>query len=155
MGNAFVTCGVIYCIDEYRKNITTINFVYDTKTGKQWNPNIQFINQYGYNSMVGYNPREGVLYDWDNKRQVTYFLSFEAKVPVTSASVNCDRKYYVHYFPTFKGAIKPMTSTIVDWDEKHHVTYSPTFDEQQKNEAKIPMISATVLLACVFVPVLC
>ena len=77
MGNAFVACGVIYCIDTYGSRSTTINFAYDTKTGKQWNPNIQFTNQYGYNSMVDYNPREKVLYAWDNRRQVTYPLSFE------------------------------------------------------------------------------
>lgn len=78
MGNAFVACGVIYCIDSYSGK-TTINFAYDTKTSKQWNPNIQFINQYGYNSMVDYNPRERVLYAWDSRRLVTYPLTFEEK----------------------------------------------------------------------------
>ncbi|KAJ7366004.1 Olfactomedin-like protein 2A [Desmophyllum pertusum] len=77
MGNAFVACGVIYCIDSYNSRSTTINFAYDTKTGIQWNPNIQFTNQYTYNSMVDYNPRERVLYAWDRKRQVTYPLTFE------------------------------------------------------------------------------
>jgi len=77
IGNAFVACGVIYCIDNCNFRSTTINFAYDTKTGKQWNPNIQFTNQYGYNSMVDYNPRERVLYAWDNKRLVTYPITFE------------------------------------------------------------------------------
>lgn len=79
MGNAFVACGVIYTIDSYNSKSTTINFAYDTKTSKQWNPNIQFTNQYGYNSMVDYNPREKVLYAWDNRRQVTYPITFEKK----------------------------------------------------------------------------
>jgi len=77
MGNAFVVCGVIYCIDTYSSRSTTINFAYDTKTSTQWNPNIQFTNQYGCNSMVDYNPREKVLYAWDYKRTVTYPLTFE------------------------------------------------------------------------------
>ena len=77
MGNAFVACGVIYCIDSYNPRTTTINHALDTKTGKQWNPNIQFTNQFGYNSMVAYNPRERVLYAWDNKRLVTYPITFE------------------------------------------------------------------------------
>ena len=76
IGNAFVACGVIYCIDQYNGRSTTINFAYDTKTGKQWNPNIQFTNQYGYNTMVDYNPREKVLYAWDRNRQVTYPITF-------------------------------------------------------------------------------
>ena len=79
MGNAFVACGVIYAIDEYNSRTTTINFAYDTKTGRQWNPNIQFTNQYTYNSMVAYNPREKVLYAWDRRRQVTYPITFEEK----------------------------------------------------------------------------
>ena len=79
MGNAFVACGVIYTIDSHNSRSTTINFAYDTKTGKQWNPNIQFTNQYGYNIMVDYNPREKVLYAWDNRRQVTYPITFEEK----------------------------------------------------------------------------
>ena len=79
MATAFVVCGVIYCIDDYNINPTTINFAYDTKTGTQWNPNIQFTNQYGYNSMVNYNPREKVLYAWDQRRQVTYSLTFEER----------------------------------------------------------------------------
>ena len=77
MGNAFVACGVIYCIDSHSSRSTTINFAYDTKTGKQWNPNIHFTNQYTYNTMVDYNPRERVLYAWDRRRQVTYSLTFE------------------------------------------------------------------------------
>ncbi|XP_068756105.1 olfactomedin-like protein 2B [Montipora capricornis] len=77
MGNAFVACGVIYTIDDYDDRFTTINFAYDTKTGRQWNPNIKFINQYGSNSMVDYNPWEKVLYAWDNRYQVTYPITFE------------------------------------------------------------------------------
>lgn len=64
-------------IDTYNSKSTTINFAYNIKTGKQWNPNKQFTNHYGYNTMEDYNPRERVLYAWDNKRQVTYSLTFE------------------------------------------------------------------------------
>ena len=76
IGNAFVACGVIYLINDFNNNLTTINFAYDTKNGTQWNPNIQFINQYGYNSMVDYNHRERLLYAWDSRRQVTYSLTW-------------------------------------------------------------------------------
>ena len=38
MGNAFVVCGVIYCIHTYNSKSTAINFAYDTKTGTKWNP---------------------------------------------------------------------------------------------------------------------
>ena len=77
MGNAFVACGIVYMIDSYNAKTTTINYAYDTTTGQRWNPNIKFRNQFGYNSMVTYNPHEKVLYAWDQKRQITYPLEFE------------------------------------------------------------------------------
>ncbi|XP_028411800.1 noelin-like [Dendronephthya gigantea] len=76
MGNAFVACGVVYSIDSYSGS-TTINYAYDTVTGSRTNPAIKFKNKFGYNSMVTYNPREKVLYAWDNRRQITYPLEFE------------------------------------------------------------------------------
>jgi hypothetical protein len=76
MGNAFVACGVVYSIDSYYGK-TTINYAYDTATRSGTNPGIKFVNKFGYNSMVTYNPREKVLYAWDKKRQITYPLEFE------------------------------------------------------------------------------
>ena len=76
MGNAFVACGIVYSIDSY-SGTTTINYAYDTATGSRTNPAIKFINKFGYNSMVTYNPREKVLYAWDRNRQITYPLEFE------------------------------------------------------------------------------
>ncbi|CAB4037413.1 Hypothetical predicted protein [Paramuricea clavata] len=77
MGNAFVACGVVYSIDSYSSTTTTINYAYDTARGSKINPKIKFINRFGYNSMVTYNPREKVLYAWDKNRQITYPLEFE------------------------------------------------------------------------------
>jgi hypothetical protein len=77
MGNAFVACGIVYSIDSYHPVTTTINYAYDTATGSRTNPGIKFVNKFKYNSMVTYNPREKVLYAWDNKRQITYPLEFE------------------------------------------------------------------------------
>ena len=81
IANSFVVCGVIYCIDSSGSRTTPINFAYDTKTGKQWNPNIQYERAYGASDMVNYNPREKLLYAWDYRLQVTYSLTFEEQVP--------------------------------------------------------------------------
>ena len=77
MGEAFVACGIVYSIDSYSAATTTINYAYDTATGSRTNPGIKFINKFRTNTMVTYNPREKVLYAWDNKRQITYPLEFE------------------------------------------------------------------------------
>lgn len=77
LGNAFVACGVVYTLDSYSYPKTTINYAYDTATGKGTNPGIRFVNKFGYNSMLTYNPREKVLYAWNWNRQMTYPLEFE------------------------------------------------------------------------------
>jgi len=76
IANAFVVCGVIYCIDASSAKTTIINFAYNTKTGKQWNPNMQYERVSGVSYMVNYNPEEKVLYAWDYRRQVTHSLTF-------------------------------------------------------------------------------
>ena len=77
MGNAFVACGVVYSIDSHSATATTINYAYDTTTKSGTNPGIKFVNKFGHNNMVTYNPREKVLYAWDRNRQITYPLEFE------------------------------------------------------------------------------
>ncbi|XP_028411447.1 noelin-like [Dendronephthya gigantea] len=77
MGNAFVACGVVYSIDKYDEAQTTINYAYNTTNKTATTLAIPFVNKFGYNSMVSYNPREKVLYSWDSGRQITYPLEFE------------------------------------------------------------------------------
>lgn len=77
MGNAFVACGVVYSIDDFRQNPTTINYAYNTTSKTATNPAIRLVNKFGYNSMVTYNPLEKVLYSWDSGRQIIYPLEFE------------------------------------------------------------------------------
>jgi hypothetical protein len=78
MGNAFVICGVVYCIDSYSDASTTINYKFDTNTSTDTSISIPFINSPGdYNSMVDYNPNEKVLYSWDNGRLQKYSITLE------------------------------------------------------------------------------
>ena len=60
----------------YNWKSTTISFRLTTPKQENSRSNIQFTNQYQYNSMVDNNPREKVLYAWDKKRQVTCLLSY-------------------------------------------------------------------------------
>ncbi|KAM9326950.1 myocilin [Gastrophryne carolinensis] len=72
VANAFMTCGTLYTVGSYSSPSTTLNFAYDTHTGIQKQISIPFQNQYGYASMVDYNPAEKKLYGWDNYNMVTY-----------------------------------------------------------------------------------
>lgn len=71
-GNAFMVCGVLYVIASYNATDTTIDYKFDTRTLAETDPAIPFTNPGGYNSMVDYNPNDGLLYSWDNRRHQTY-----------------------------------------------------------------------------------
>ncbi|XP_018422341.1 PREDICTED: myocilin [Nanorana parkeri] len=72
VANAFMACGTMYTVGSYSSGITTLSFAYDTHTGVQKQIRVPFMNQYGYGSMVDYNPSEKKIYGWDNYNMVNY-----------------------------------------------------------------------------------
>ncbi|OCT82906.1 hypothetical protein XELAEV_18025441mg [Xenopus laevis] len=72
VANAFMICGTLYTVGSYSSSSTTVNFAFDTSTGAQRPVGIPFKNQYGYASMIDYNPTEKKIYGWDNFNMVSY-----------------------------------------------------------------------------------
>lgn len=72
VANAFMVCGHLYTVASYTAPNTTINYVFDTATGKGRAVTVPFKNKYRYNSMVDYNHIQRKLYAWDNFHMVTY-----------------------------------------------------------------------------------
>lgn len=56
---------------------------------KMAEPQDQFTNQYDYNSIVANNPRERVLYAWDNRRLVTYPIMLRNTRLTTWSAARC------------------------------------------------------------------
>ncbi|XP_035390327.1 olfactomedin-like protein 2B isoform X1 [Electrophorus electricus] len=75
-GNSFVICGVLYAVDSYEHMNANISYAFDTHTHTQMVPWLPFVNNYTYTTQIDYNPKDRMLYAWDNGRQVTYDVIF-------------------------------------------------------------------------------
>ncbi|XP_057699316.1 adhesion G protein-coupled receptor L3 isoform X12 [Corythoichthys intestinalis] len=80
--NAFMICGVLYVVktvyedDDNEGTGNKIDYMYNTDKSKETIINIPFPNSYQYIAAVDYNPRDNLLYVWNNYHVVKYSLDF-------------------------------------------------------------------------------
>lgn len=78
VGDLFIVCGVMYAVDSIDKWNANIRFAFDLYQNKMIEPGakIPFTNPYRMNTVIGYNPRDKVLFSWDGGHQLYYPIKF-------------------------------------------------------------------------------
>nr|XP_033771027.1 adhesion G protein-coupled receptor L3 isoform X12 [Geotrypetes seraphini] len=97
--NAFMICGILYVVksvyedDDNEATGNKIDYIYNTDQSKDGYVDIPFPNSYQYIAAVDYNPRDNLLYVWNNYHVVKYSLDFG---PLDSKSEMSPSKPFIY-----------------------------------------------------------
>uniref|UniRef100_A0A7N8XC74 Adhesion G protein-coupled receptor L3 n=1 Tax=Mastacembelus armatus TaxID=205130 RepID=A0A7N8XC74_9TELE len=143
--NAFMICGILYVVksvyedDDNEATGNKIDYIYNTELSKDGFLDIPFPNSYQYIAAVDYNPRDNLLYVWNNYHVVKYSLDFGAldnrlgKINFTTTT----------NMPATTAAIAPWprtTSTVVALVQTMVEGLVPEDEERAPPSSKLPNI---------------
>ncbi|XP_043952775.1 adhesion G protein-coupled receptor L3-like isoform X6 [Gambusia affinis] len=128
--NAFMICGILYVVksvyedDDNEATGNKIDYIYNTELSKDGFLDIPFPNSYQYIAAVDYNPRDNLLYVWNNYHVVKYSLDFGAldNRLETSSSVMV---YMDSMTSTMRTTTRPVTVTLTTTTTRTTTTRMP------------------------------
>ncbi|XP_054906926.1 adhesion G protein-coupled receptor L3 isoform X4 [Poeciliopsis prolifica] len=128
--NAFMICGILYVVksvyedDDNEATGNKIDYIYNTELSKDGFLDIPFPNSYQYIAAVDYNPRDNLLYVWNNYHVVKYSLDFGAldNRLETSSSVMV---YMDTMTSTMRTTTRPVTVTLTATTTRTTTTRMP------------------------------
>ncbi|TDG99726.1 hypothetical protein EPR50_G00197710 [Perca flavescens] len=145
--NAFMICGILYVVksvyedDDNEATGNKIDYIYNTELSKDGFLDIAFPNSYQYIAAVDYNPRDNLLYVWNNYHVVKYSLDFGAldNRLETSSSVMV---YMDTSTMTTRTTTRPTTVTVTSTTARTTTTKMPATTTAM---AQWPQTTSTVV----------
>ncbi|XP_032400156.1 adhesion G protein-coupled receptor L3 [Etheostoma spectabile] len=145
--NAFMICGILYVVksvyedDDNEATGNKIDYIYNTELSKDGFLDISFPNSYQYIAAVDYNPRDNLLYVWNNYHVVKYSLDFGAldNRLETSSSVLV---YMDTSTMTSRTTTRPTTVTVTSTTSRTTTTKMPATTTAM---AQWPQTASTVV----------
>ncbi|XP_072261022.1 adhesion G protein-coupled receptor L3 isoform X3 [Pyxicephalus adspersus] len=169
--NAFMICGILYVVksvyedDDNEATGNKIDYVYFTEQNSDSNVDIPFPNSYQYISAVDYNPRDNLLYVWNNYHVVKYsldfgnlekpgipFVSIKYVVPNNEISVPKELPPSGHYNGASTTTTTTATTTTTQWTTTTS-TIKTTVMSRRNISTLYPMIEIPVEVTTRSIPV--
>uniref|UniRef100_G1P220 Adhesion G protein-coupled receptor L3 n=1 Tax=Myotis lucifugus TaxID=59463 RepID=G1P220_MYOLU len=142
--NAFMICGILYVVksvyedDDNEATGNKIDYIYNTDQSKDSVVDVPFPNSYQYIAAVDYNPRDNLLYVWNNYHVVKYSLDFG---PLDSRSVKVSSLTIAKSCEIFK----TFNSTVSSTAEKGVKSTTPSISGRRNRSTSTPSPAVEVL----------
>ncbi|XP_074806387.1 adhesion G protein-coupled receptor L3 isoform X12 [Natator depressus] len=155
--NAFMICGILYVVksvyedDDNEATGNKIDYIYNTDQSKDSLVDVAFPNSYQYIAAVDYNPRDNLLYVWNNYHVVKYSLDFG---PLDSRSVSTSGAHGMGSTTTSTPLLLTATSTgrtttTSAAGRRNRSTSTPSLVVDVPNEMTTPLPPASSQLPAV------
>uniref|UniRef100_A0A673D0C6 Adhesion G protein-coupled receptor L3 n=1 Tax=Sphaeramia orbicularis TaxID=375764 RepID=A0A673D0C6_9TELE len=151
--NAFMICGILYVVksvyedDDNEATGNKIDYIYNTELSKDGYLDIPFPNSYQYIAAVDYNPRDNLLYVWNNYHVVKYSLDFGAldnrlgktnftiPFPYSEVSSSSVMVYMDATTTTTRTTTRPTTVTLTTTTPRMTTAKGPSLDPEDGNRS--------------------
>uniref|UniRef100_A0A8C4RMI6 Adhesion G protein-coupled receptor L3 n=1 Tax=Erpetoichthys calabaricus TaxID=27687 RepID=A0A8C4RMI6_ERPCA len=116
--NAFMICGILYVVksvyeeDDNEATGNKIDYIYNTDLSKDGYVDIPFPNSYQYIAAVDYNPRDNLLYVWNNHHVVKYSLDFGPMENRQGTDFVCSSSSILIYVDTTTSRTTTRSTTV-------------------------------------------
>uniref|UniRef100_A0A8C6IR19 Adhesion G protein-coupled receptor L3 n=1 Tax=Melopsittacus undulatus TaxID=13146 RepID=A0A8C6IR19_MELUD len=144
--NAFMICGILYVVksvyedDDNEATGNKIDYIYNTDQSKDSMVDVPFPNSYQYIAAVDYNPRDNLLYVWNNYHVVKYSLDFGPLDSRAGKAFNTEPQSELGFLSFLSS--RPTTTSASGRRNRSTSTPSPMADVPDEMTTHVPPASS-------------